>query len=435
MCQPFSADADTSACYVQPSADRRREAFGRAGTPRGSDQTCLMKRFFPLLLLPLLSLPARGELVHVYQQTVAGASTNQLSDTVLETGVSYTTQAAPTIEGWIFTHWSISTAQEYTNRDRWGRALDAVSYTLYEETTLTANYLPAAQDTDADGVADGWEFYWYGSLAQTATSDTDGDGFTFAEELAMGTNPLFADEYLPGGIEWADSALLLYNPFGYQPYVLRSDPEGALFATSTNWVRPGTVVTSPSYDHDSTSFGTWTMNGARQADRWGRALDAVTLTMPSNAVELVAVTAANEPDRQALYWYGCPAESAPSDSDGDGFSFADELAMGTNPLFADEYPPGGIEWADSDLLLYNPFCIQPYVIRSEPEGALLRQSDQLGACGHDRFDGDVLAGLVGLRLLDEQRRTAARLLGPRARRAFVRDAEQRGGTGGDYGHE
>ena len=109
--------------------------------------------------------------------------------------------------------------------------------------------------------------------------------------------------------------------------------------------------------------------------------------------------------------------------------------MGTNPLFADEYPPGGIEWADSDLLLYNPFCIQPYVIRSEPEGALLRQSDQLGACGHDRFDGDVLAGLVGLRLLDEQRRTAARLLGPRARRAFVRDAEQRGGTGGDYGHE
>ena len=340
-------------------------------------QFCSMKMkaigFF-LAYTTLASVSARAELLHVYQQTIAGTTTNRLSDTVLETTKSYSTQTAPAIDGWIFTHWSISTAQTFSDRDRWGRALDAAPYTLYEETTLTANYLPASQDSDADGVADGWEIYWYGSLAESALSDSDNDGFSFAEELAQGTNPLFADEFAPGGIEWADSALLLYNPYSIQPYTLRSDPEGALFATTETYVRPGTVVTTPSYDHDSTIFAYWDMNGTRQADRWGRALDAVTFTMPSNAVTLTAHTAANEQDKQALYWYGSLAESAPSDSDNDGFSFAEELARGTNPLFADEFAPGGIEWADSALLLYNPFCIQPYIVRSEPEGALFASS-------------------------------------------------------------
>ena len=334
-----------------------------------------MKRLYIMAVaVAALALAARAELVHVYQQTVAGAATNLLSDTILETGASYATQSASAIDGYIFTHWSISTSQEYMNRDRWGRALDAAPYTLYEETTLTANYLPTSQDTDADGVADGHELYWYGGLQHMASSDTDNDGFTFAEELALGANPLFADEYPPGGIECADSELLLYNPLGYQPYILRSEPEGALFASSTNWVVPGSVVTTPSYDHESTIFAYWSMNGSRQDDRWGRALDSVSFTMPSNSVEVVAYTATDDFARQALYWYGCPAESAPSDSDNDGFTFSEELALGTNPLFADEYPTGGIEYADSDLLLYNPYSIQPYILRSEPDGALFASS-------------------------------------------------------------
>ena len=323
-----------------------------------------------LAFLAVAAVSARGELVHVCQQTVAGTATNQLSDTVLETGASYATQEAPAISGFIFTHWSISTAQTYSDRDRWGRAWDAAPYTLYENTTLTANYLPDFEDSDADGVADGHEIYWYGSLAVSAQSDTDGDGFTFAEELAMGTNPLFADAFPSGGIECADSPLLLYNPLGYQPYTLRSDPEGALFETTETYVRPGTEVATPSYDHDSTFFAFWDVNGSRQADRWGRALDFVAFAMPSNAVTLTAHTATNDLDRQALYWYGSLAESAPSDSDGDGFTFAEELAMGTNPLFADAFPSGGIECADSPLLLYNPFSMHPYTWRSEPEGAL-----------------------------------------------------------------
>ena len=157
----------------------------------------------------LAALPARAVPVHVYEQTLLSDGTaTQLSDTILRTGSNYVTQAAPAMDGWIFTHWSISTAQEFGGRDRWGRAREAAPYLLQEETTLTANYLPASQDSDADGVADGWEIYWYGNLSESAQSDTDGDSFTFADELTMGTNPHFFDEFAPDRIEWADSSPL-----------------------------------------------------------------------------------------------------------------------------------------------------------------------------------------------------------------------------------
>ena len=182
-----------------------------------------MKRWSTILPL-MLAVVARAELVHVYQETLAGGSRTQLSDETKETGASYTTQTAPALNGYIFTHWSISTTQTITDRDRLGRAKDAVSYTLYEETTLTANYLPESQDSDGDGVADGWEIYWYGDLSKNAASDTDGDGYSFAEELSAGTNPLMADESLAGGVAWADSELLQYNPDNLQAYTIRSEP-------------------------------------------------------------------------------------------------------------------------------------------------------------------------------------------------------------------
>ncbi len=61
-----------------------------------------MKRhsFFLLSVILFAAPPSRAaELVHVFQQTVAGTSTNQLSDTVLKTGASYVTQDAPAIDG------------------------------------------------------------------------------------------------------------------------------------------------------------------------------------------------------------------------------------------------------------------------------------------------------------------------------------------------
>ena len=322
-----------------------------------------------LILALCLALMARGALVHVYQETLVGGVRTQLSDETKETGETYTTQTAPAQSGYIFTHWSISTAQSFTNRDRLRRALDAAPYKLYEETTLTANYLPSGEDSDNDGVADGWEVYWYGDLSKNADSDTDGDGYTFAEELAAGTDPLMVDESLTGGIVWADGELLQYNPHNLQSYTIRSKPEGQLFATLSDYVEPGTLVETSSYSPSSSTFAYWTVNGVRQSDRLGRAKDSVSVAMPSNSLEIVAVCEDDPNTRMGLYWYGS-AMAMDSDTDGDGYTFAQELAAGTDPLMADESLAGGIVWADGDLLQYNPFNLQSYTIRSEPEGAI-----------------------------------------------------------------
>ena len=326
-----------------------------------------------------LALPAA--VVHVYEQTEAGGVITQISDTTLDTGRAYTTQTAPAKSGYIFTHWTISTSQAFTNRDAWGRAYDAAPYTLYEDTTFTAHYLPASQDSDNDGIADGYELYWYGHLDVSAQADTDNDGYTFAQEIARGTNPLFPERHEEGPIAYADGAQWLYNPFGYKPYTLRSEPEGALFATVSEYVRPGTAITSLTGHPATTTFAYWTLNGVRQADAWGRALDSVSMTMPSNAVEIVANTASDYNTRMSLYWYGRPDVSAQADTDNDGKTFAEELAAGTNPLFPERHEEGPVKHTDTALWQYNPWNLQPYTLRSEPEGALFTTTSDYARAG------------------------------------------------------
>ena len=316
-----------------------------------------------------------ADVVHVYEQTLAGGVASQTRDRTLETGGTYSTASAPAKSGYIFTHWSISTNQPIDNRDRLGRAKESATYTLYEETTLTANYLPVGKDADGDGIADGWEIYWYGDLSKNATSDTDSDGFTFAEELAAGTDPLMPDESLPGGIVWQDGALVQYNPDNLQAYVVRSEPEGALFATVRDYLKPGQAIPIPSV---SGNFAYWTIDGVRQADRHGRALDTLSVAMPNTAIEIVAVSENDEAKRNSLYWYGTASVAQDSDTDNDGFTFAEELAAGTDPLMPDESLPGGIVWQDGALVQYNPDNLQAYTVRSEPEGALFAtESDYL----------------------------------------------------------
>ena len=45
-------------------------------------------------------------------------------------------------------------------------------------------------DTDADGLADGWEMFCFGKLAQTASDDPDGDGYPNSHEQLAATDPL-----------------------------------------------------------------------------------------------------------------------------------------------------------------------------------------------------------------------------------------------------
>ena len=312
----------------------------------------------------------KSDVVHVYEQTSTGVL---IADRTLNTGVKHKTSIPPQIEGYVFTYWSISTEQPFSTRDAWGRAYDAAPFDLYEETTLTANYLPESQDSDSDGIADGYEIYWYGNIAQNAVSDTDGDGRTFAEELTNGTNPLMAETYEAGPVAFADSDLWQYNPFNYPSYKIRSEPEGVLFETEIEYVRPGVKVTTGAKATQSTqgaTFAYWSLNGARQADAWGRALDTLSFNMPEKDVEIVALAEEDYETRMKLYWYGNANISMTSDTDGDGKTFAEELAAGTNPIMAEHHEEGPVVFVDSGLWQYNPFNLQPYTVRSEPEGSL-----------------------------------------------------------------
>ena len=317
----------------------------------------------------LCAASAWADIVHVIEQTEADGVLTVVSDETKVTGLSWTTAPAPSVSGYIFTHWTISTQQDFAARDVWGRAYDAPSFMLYEDTTLTAHYLPASQDSDGDGIPDGWELYWYGDLAPDAASDTDGDGFTFAEELANGTNPLMPENDVAGPLAYGDGGLLLYNPSGYASAVIRSETS-ELFTASEEWLRPGTYVGTPSCSPTSSAFAYWTLNGVPVRDAWGRAVERVELMMPTTAVELVAHTESDYATRMKLYWYGRTDIAMDSDTDGDGYTFAEELANGTNPLMPDSAIDGPVAYADGDLLQYNPYNLQPYTIKSDPEGAL-----------------------------------------------------------------
>ncbi len=321
------------------------------------------------------ALPLFAAEVHVVERVEHGGTIETLRDQTLYTGSSYVTQVAPKLGGYIFTHWSTSATEGFQSRDVFGRAFDAAPFTLYDNVTLTAHYVEDGLDSDNDGIADGHELYWYGSLAVSAQSDTDGDGMTFAEELAAGTNPLFPDRAF-SGVVMGETSEWLYNPSNYHAYVIRSEPEGELFATVTGHAKTGDTVTTPTMDRLNGFFAYWKRrvggdNASYQDERdaLGRAVDAVSFEMPDADVELVAVASFDDMERASLYWYGSLAVSASSDTDGDGMTFEEEVKAGTNPLFPDR-SFSGVAMGESDEWLYNPSNYHAYVFRSEPEGAL-----------------------------------------------------------------
>ncbi len=296
---------------------------------------------------------------------------NTLTDeTYVVTNETFTTVTAPKVSGYRFVEWTSSPVQpNFVTRDTWGRAYEQVSVVPKDSVvTLTAVYEVAGDDAE--------RHYWYGMTSTVEmTSDTDSDGFTFAEELQYGMNPHFPNELVLGGVTYEDSNLLLYNPYEYVPYIIRSEPEGTLFATMETYVSPGTVVTTSSYTTSST-FAYWTVNGVRQADAFGVALNQVTFTMGNEPIEVVAHCVEDEAERQALYWYG-QAQAADSDTDGDGFTFAEELQYGMNPHFPNTLVLGGVTYGDSNLLVYNPNQYSPYTIASNPEGTFVTETGYL----------------------------------------------------------
>ena len=54
---------------------------------------------------------------------------------------------------------------------------------------VQTDYVASGVDTDGDGIADAFEWSYFGGLAPTATSDSDGDGISDLQEYLNGTAP------------------------------------------------------------------------------------------------------------------------------------------------------------------------------------------------------------------------------------------------------
>ena len=325
-----------------------------------------MLRYLTVCAILLAGLGLQAEIVHVQLRANAGEIID-ITDSTVETGVRYSSGKAPTLPGYVFTHWTLSADQPFRSRDAWGRALDEVTFVPYEATILTANYLASDVDTDQDGLADGVELYWYGDLDEGASSDTDEDGVTFREEVEAGTNPHFADGADGLGVLYDGVEGVVYNPHSYPVYTFRSEPEGVLFETVTDVAEPGSLVRSPVCSQNS-SFARWEVGGTACRDAFGRALDVIEFEMPQDDVTAVAVTISDAKLRAQSYWYGQDVDMA-SDTDGDGFTFAQEIELGTNPLFPDDDSLTGVASDGVDGVLYNPQGQKPYIVRSD-DGSL-----------------------------------------------------------------
>jgi hypothetical protein len=268
-----------------------------------------------------------------------------------------------------FAYWTLDDVRQ---QDAWGRALSVVTFTMATaDRTCVATILTG--DGDGDGLPDAWEQAYFGTLANGADSDPDGDGLTLIQEYAGGTNPLFADTTLAGGVAYADSAMVTVNLAGFYRYTLGSDPAGTVDQSAI--VFPGTVITTPDLANNP-SFAYWTLDGARQQDAWGRALSVVTFTMGSADRTCVATLLTGDSDGDGLpdaweqAYFGTLANDATADPDGDGMTLAQEYAAGTNPLFAETTLAGGVAYADSSMVTVNLAGFSRYTITSDPPGTV-----------------------------------------------------------------
>ena len=292
----------------------------------------------------------------------------------VESDLSYETTTAPAaFSNLRFTHWTNESSPGTAYRDAWGRSLNPAAFTLTQNTTATAHYLPATRDSDSDNVPDWFEIEFYGTLANSAASDTDSDGFNLLTEFSSGTSPLFGDSTSPGGIAYADSGMVTVNLAGYPTYTLTSNPPGTVNQSAV--VTPGTVITTPDLSANAT-FGSWFIDGIRQADAWGAAYPSVSFTMAGTDRSGIAHLFPGDtdsdgiPDAYEQYYYGSLANPAESDTDGDGLDLVAERTAGTSPLFGDSTSPGGIAYADSGMVTVNLAGYATYSLTSNPPGTV-----------------------------------------------------------------
>ena len=283
--------------------------------------------------MPCFGNPARSSLPFRRARVVAKGST-----------VNLTVPPDPYL-GYRFTGWFIS-----------GTRLDQptqnqpIPITVLADTSVLARYILETVDTDGDGIPDWREWFLFESLQYDLNSDPDGDRFSLAVETRRGYSQLAVDELAMGGVSRRRSSTVPVDTSGRLPFRLASDPGTIL--EQTDYLPPGSVVTVPDKHGDTFAglqFSWWDLNGVRREDPSGAALTGFqfTLSVPSTATAHYINPALDTvgdgiADWTKMTYYGSLAVGAASDTDGDGFTFAQELARDYSPRAVDTLAQGGV---------------------------------------------------------------------------------------------
>lgn len=236
-----------------------------------------------------------------------------------------------------------------------------IAITVTADTTAVARYTSEGEDTDGDGLPDWQEWFYYNSLQYELNSDPDGDGYSIAVEQFRGYSTIAPNQLGMGGISRQRGLLTSVDMTGRLPFRLTSDPGSIL--EQTQFLPAGTVVTVPDKGGSSYAnykFCSWDLDGTRQQDASGVALTGFQFALAAPATATAhyidpAVDSVGDgiTDWTKMTYYGSLTNGAASDTDGDGFSFAQELARDSSPRVVNTLAQGGISRLRSPLTAVN----------------------------------------------------------------------------------
>ncbi len=257
--------------------------------------------------------------------------------------------------GYSFAYWTVNDVRQ---QDLLGRALDPVSLVVTGDTTAVAVHLPTSQDNDGDAVPDWYEFNYYGSTNLDAQSDSDGDGIDLATEYARDYQPVVGNEITGRGLAWQRSDTLnIIASSNYVFYTEKTDPEG-LVPTIEEGSLTGTNLTTRALagSRGGYQFTHWTLNGSRQDDLLGQALDPISIAVTGTTVAVAHHLPGDQdndadgiPDWYEVRFSGDTNQTASADTDDDGVDLATEYARDYNPAISNEITGRGLSWQRSDV--------------------------------------------------------------------------------------
>jgi Dockerin type I domain/FG-GAP-like repeat len=277
------------------------------------------------------------------------------------------TLAAPlSTNGYSFTGWFDFSGTRLDSADTAGVGSLTVGTV---QTTVTARYLPTAQDTNANTVPDWWELFYLNNLTNSADSQPTGDGFSLKTKYQRGYDPRMIQRIVDGGISRRDSAplnvLLDLNMIFFSE---QSDPSG-LFSQQVpvNKNSAQSTLAAPLSTNGYSFTGWFDLSGNRIDSPDTAGVGSLTVGNVQTSVTARYLPTAQDtnangvPDWWELFYLNNLNNSADSQPTGDGFSLKTKYQRGYDPRMIQRIVDGGISRRDSasvniDLQIFERYA-------------------------------------------------------------------------------